>query len=182
MPRIHLIEGPVGAGKSTLGRELTARHAAPALVLDDWMATLFGPDRPSASAPTRERVRWYMERKERCLDQIWKVASGLLDAGSDVVLELGLVQAHARQSFYGRVDAAARELAVYVLDAPREVRRARVRARNQARGETWSMDVPDAFFDHASDLWEAPDATECADRDVQFVNPPARVAGFGPAR
>lgn len=173
MPRIHLLEGPVGAGKSTFARHLTARHAAPILVLDDWMATLFGPDRPAESVPMPARVRWYMERKARCLDQLWKVASGVLDAGSDVVLELGLVQAHARQSFYGWVDAGAYDLTVYVLDAPREVRRARVQARNRARGETWSMDVSDAFFDHASDLWEPPDATECADRDVQFVNPPA---------
>ena len=35
---------PVGAGVSTFGRGLNTRHAAPALVLDGWRATLFGPE------------------------------------------------------------------------------------------------------------------------------------------
>jgi adenylate kinase family enzyme len=35
---IHLIEGPVGAGKSTLAAQLTQRHAAPRLI-DERQAT-----------------------------------------------------------------------------------------------------------------------------------------------
>ena len=46
MARIHLIEGPVGAGKSTFAAQLSGTYAAPHLALDDWMATLFVPDRP----------------------------------------------------------------------------------------------------------------------------------------
>ncbi len=68
MARIHLIEGPVGAGKSTFAATLSERHAAPHLCLDGWMATLFGPDRPSAGV-----LDWYMERKDRCLEQICEV-------------------------------------------------------------------------------------------------------------
>ena len=164
MGRIHLIEGPVGAGKSTFAATLSERHAAPHLCLDGWMAILFGPDRPGAGV-----LDWYMERKDRCLDQIWAVTRAIVDLGGDVVLELGLVQRHSRESFYSRVDAQAYDMTVYVLDAPREVRRRRVRARNKQKGGTFSMEVPDRVFEMASDLWEPPDAGECRDRDVRFI-------------
>ncbi len=121
MARMHLVEGPVGAGKSTFAASLRARHDAPHLALDAWMATLFGPDRPATGW-----VDWYLERKDRCLEQIWAVTRQVLESGGDVVLELGLVQRRSRESLYSRVDAEAYEMTVYVLDAPREVRRERV--------------------------------------------------------
>lgn len=164
MARIHLVEGPVGAGKSTFAAALSRRHAAPHLALDAWMATLFGPDRPNTGV-----VAWYMERKDRCLEQIWAVARDLVERGGDVVLELGLVQRRSRESLYSRVDAQAYELTVYVLDAPREVRRERVRARNQQKGTTFSMEVPDHVFEIASDMWEPPDDAESRDRGIRFI-------------
>lgn len=163
MPTIHLIEGPVGAGKSTFAYRLSRERGAPRLVLDDWMARLFRPDRPDEGL-----WPWYQARKDRCIDQIWDVTEELLDLDSDVVLELGLVQRAAREAFYARVDAAGRELRVLVLDAPREVRRERVRRRNTARGETFAMEVSDEVFEQASDAWEAPDETECAERGIEF--------------
>jgi len=163
--RIHLIEGPVGAGKSTLAAQLTQRHAAPRLILDDWMVTLFRPDRPATGV-----MEWYAERKDRCIEQIWKVTCGLIDAGTDVVLELGLIQQSIRQQFFDRVDAAGYELTVYVLDASRDTRRERVRQRNRAKGQTFAMDVPDAFFEMASDMWQPFDDFESEGRDVQFIS------------
>ncbi len=164
MARIHLVEGPVGAGKSTFAATLSRRHRAPHLALDAWMAVLFAPDRPDAGA-----VEWYVERKERCIEQIWAVARDIVGRGGDVVLELGLIQRQSRERLYSRVDEGAYDMAVYVLDAPREVRRERVRARNLQRGSTFSMEVPDRVFEIASDMWEAPDETECRDRDIRFI-------------
>ncbi len=164
MARIHLVEGPVGAGKSTFAASLRARHAAPHLALDAWMATLFGPDRPATGW-----VDWYLERKDRCLEQIWAVTRQIVESGGDVVLELGLVQRRSRESLYSRVDAEAYEMTVYVLDAPREVRRERVRARNLQKGTTFSMEVPDRVFEMASDMWEPPDEVECRDRDIRLI-------------
>jgi len=165
MPRIHLIEGPVGAGKSTFAFQLGQRHRAPHLNLDEWMAILFRSDRPE----TDHRV-WYAERKERCIEQIWRVACEILETDSDVVLELGLVQQSARQSFYERVAAAGYQMTVYLLDAPRDVRRERVRERNRSRGATFAMVVPDEIFELASDLWEPPDERELRSIDVEFVS------------
>lgn len=66
MAVIHLIVGPVGAGKSTFGLALSRERAALRLTLDEWMAELFRPDRPETGL-----VAWYVERADRCIEQIW---------------------------------------------------------------------------------------------------------------
>lgn len=165
MAKLHIIEGPVGAGKTTFAAQLSHRHKTPPLVLDDWMANLFRPDRPA-----EDFWRWYAERKDRCVAQIWKMASGLLDTGNDAIVELGLVQSAQRFSLYERVEAGRYDYTVYVLDAPIAERRDRVRNRNVEKGPTFSMAVPDEVFALASQMWEPLDKAECAGRDVHFVS------------
>ncbi len=162
--RIHLIIGPVGAGKSTFARQLASERAALRLTLDAWMAVLFSADRPSQSV-----MPWYLERSARCIEQIWTTARDMIELCADVVLEIGLIQSSERVKFYRRVDEAKLAMTVYVLDAAREVRRERVEERNRSRGVTFSMVVLPAIFELASDLWESPDAVECEGRDVRFI-------------
>jgi predicted kinase len=164
MATIHLVEGPVGAGKSTFAAQLALTHLAPRLILDEWMVTLFKPDRPNA-----DFMQWYSDRKNRCIEQIWRVACDLIDTGTNVVLELGLVQLSDREEFYCRVDATDCELKIYVLDAPKGVRRQRVRNRNSEKGSTFQMEVPDEIFELANTAWQAPDDAECRDRDIQII-------------
>ncbi|MFP2907785.1 AAA family ATPase [Pyxidicoccus sp. 3LFB2] len=165
MARIHLVVGPVAAGKSTFALQLCKEHRAVRMNLDEWMAGLFSPDRPPGGS-----LEWYIERTGRCIEQIWKQTARTLEAGSDVVLEIGLILRHDRERFFRRVDAAGYDLRVYVLDAPREVRRRRLEQRNRERGETFSMEVPLAFFEFASDRWEPLDDVECSGRDVRFIS------------
>jgi predicted kinase len=153
--------GPVGAGKSTLALELARASGAVRLTLDEWMTELFRPDRPESGV-----VAWYVERAARCVSRIGRVTEAVLDAGVDVVLEIGLLQRRERVAFYRRV--GGRRLTIYVVDAARAVRRERVEARNRVRGGTFSMVVPPDVFELASDLWEAPDDEECQGRDVRF--------------
>jgi uncharacterized glyoxalase superfamily protein PhnB/predicted kinase len=163
-PRAHLVIGPVGAGKSTFALRLARERVAVRLTLDEWMSRLFSPDRPESGV-----VQWYVERAARAVDQIWSVAKSVLEAGRDVVLEVGLLSRRERAAFYERAVAARVRLTVHVLDAPREVRRERVEARNREKGETFSMVVPPAIFEMASDMWEAPDDDERASSDVDVV-------------
>ena len=165
---IHLIEGPVGSGKSTFAARISQAHSAPRLILDEWMVVLFRPDRPPPGDPGF--VEWYNERKQRCIEQIWRVASDVMDTGADVVLELGLVAQQNRVDFYSRVDATDYPLKVYVVDAPEVVRRERVRERNEKRGATYQMEVPDEIFELANRAWQPPDDTEAEARDVVFVS------------
>lgn len=134
------------------------------LILDEWMAELFSADRPEQGV-----MEWYIERTERCIAQIWNVTERLVQARTDVVLEIGLIQRPARQRLYRRVDAAGYAMTLYVLDAPRDVRWERVERRNQERGETFSMVVPAHIFELASDMWEPLDDEECAGRDVRRI-------------
>ena len=164
MARIHLIVGPIGAGKSTYARKLCRDHRAVLLNLDDWMAKLFRPDRPETGV-----MPWYAERVERCIQQIWKVATDMTDLGMDVVLEVGLIVRAGRQRFVQRVEESGLELTMYVLDAPRALRRERVEQRNREQGATFSMEVPLHIFELASDMWQPPEADECAGRDVRFI-------------
>lgn len=165
MPTVHLLIGPVGAGKSTLARSLAQEHQALPLILDSWFTRLFSPDRPPEDVMT-----WYVERAERALAQIWQVTMDALKADTNVVLEVGLVRRIQREQFYGWVDAEAVDLRTYLVDAPRDVRRARVVQRNATKGETFSMHVPPEFFELASDLWESPDQAEVHERQIQFVD------------
>lgn len=165
MAHVHLIIGPVGAGKSTFALQLSRQKRALWLDLDDWMAILFRPDRPQTGL-----IPWYNERVGRCIEQIWRVTQNALSNNIDVVLEIGLIQRNDRLAFYRRVDAAGVSLSVIVLDAPRDVRRARVERRNHEQGETFSMVVPPHIFEMASDLWEPPLKDEQNRRNVQFIS------------
>jgi predicted kinase len=163
MATVHLIVGPVAAGKSTFALELARVERAVRMNLDEWMAQLFRPDRPDEGV-----MHWYTERTGRCIEQIWTLTRRLVEADTNVLLEIGLIQRSARERLYRRIDAGY-ALKIYVIDAPRDVRRERVEQRNRDQGETFSMVVPPDFFELASDLWEPLEDDECAGRDVRFV-------------
>lgn len=153
LPTVHLIEGPVGAGKSTYAIALASAERAIHIALDEWFATLFAPDRPE-----RDVIPWYVERKDRLIEVIWRHSRHMLDSGSDVILELGLIQQAPRVDFCRRVQGEGYGLAVHVIDAPIEVLRERVRKRNLVKGPTFSMVVPDSIFEMAGSLRMKPNA------------------------
>ena len=166
MPRIYLIEGPVGAGKSTFAASLAARvDAGVHIALDEWFARLFSPDRPSTAI-----MPWYVERKARLIAHIWKHVESLLSCGVSPVLELGLVQRQSREEFYMRARDVGVDLTVYLLQASREVRRERVKRRNVEMGPTFSMVVPAQLFEMASDVWEEPDEVEMVENRIEVVS------------
>jgi predicted kinase len=154
---LHLLIGPVGAGKTTYARRRCATSPALFLDLDEWMVRLFGDD----PRPPEGVIAWYLARRERCRVLIWELTKEALACGVDVVLEIGLVGAAERASFYDQARAASIELKVHLVDAPRDVRRDRVAARNAA-GAPFTQIVPPAFFEAASDAWEPPSAAERA--------------------
>ncbi|WP_071658903.1 AAA family ATPase [Duganella sp. HH101] len=165
MPTVYLIEGPVGAGKSTFATQLASRTEGVHIALDEWFVRLFSADRPAG-----EFIPWYVERKDRLVDLIWDHSRRLLAAQKDVILELGLIQRGPRIEFSRRISHSGHAPVLHILDAPIDVRRERVRRRNTEKGATFSMIVPDHVFDIASSLWEAPDDIECDEFDVKFVN------------
>jgi len=164
MASVYLIEGPVGSGKSTFSKKLSQKINAPHINLDSWMARLFSPDRPASGT-----MKWYLERKDRCIEQIWHVTNEILASNCDVILEIGLIKKISRQAMYRRIEESGHQLFVYVLDVPREIRRARVQNRNLEKGDTFSMAVPADIFELASNMWEEPDDIECNEYSIEFV-------------
>lgn len=154
---LHLLIGPVGAGKSTYAQQRIARSPALYLDVDTCMVRLFRDD----PRPADGVVAWYLERRERCRKLLWDVALSALRCGTDVFLEFGLVQRAEREAFYEQVRAEDLELVVYVLDAPKSVRRERVANRNRSPGE-YTQIVPPEFFERASNAWEPPLESERA--------------------
>lgn len=164
MAQAHLVVGPVGSGKSTFAKKLCRDLGAIHFDLDEWMTELFRPDRPQQGL-----VDWYVERSGRCLGQIWRLAEQALHVDTHVVLEVGLIRRGDRAAFFGRVDASGHPFIIHVVDAPREVRRARVLQRNVDRGSTFKMEVSPEIFDMADGMWQPFDDDECRGRDVRFV-------------
>lgn len=149
MPTLHIIEGPVGAGKTTYALTLGRDLGTPPLVLDTWMANLFQADRPETDI-----WPWYAERKARCVFEIMALATSTLDHGRDAIVELGLIQVDDRLKLYAALDLQNRAYLVHVLDTPREERQRRVAKRNVDQGETFAMHVTEDIFALASDMWE----------------------------
>lgn len=163
MGKVHLILGPVGSGKTTFGRGLSRERHALFLNMDEWMSVLFRRDRPPTGL-----WEWYRDRVNRCKQQIQLITESALQVGIEVILEIGLVLRSDRDNFFIWLDSMNTELKIYLLDAPREVRRERVVKRNLEKGATFSMEVPADIFELASDIWQPLADEELNGRNVEF--------------
>ncbi|MGH1345812.1 MAG: alpha/beta fold hydrolase [Nannocystales bacterium] len=166
---LRLLVGPVGAGKSTFARSQVSKEGGVLLDLDLWMVRLFGDD----VRPKTDVVGWYLDRRERCRALIWALARDLVRDGVDAYVELGLVTQAERALYVERARAEGMPLVMHVADAPRELRRERVRLRNES-GAPFTQVVPPAFFEHASDAWEPMTDSETRGVAVQMI-PDGRV-------
>ena len=156
MSIVHLICGPVGAGKTTFGRAFAAEREALFFCVDEWMATLYMMD-----APTPLTLEWALPRTQRCDQQIWSVAQQALALGTDVILELGFFKKEQRTRMRDLAASAGFPVELHVLDVPRDVRRERVRLRNQGSA-TYTVEVDDAMFEWAEAYYEPLDDAELA--------------------
>ena len=154
---LHVVYGPSGAGKTTYAHNFARTERAVAFILDEWMARLFGPD-----MPTPLEYDWMAERVGRCEAQIWSAAAGVLAAGTAVVMDLGLMRRADRARVRGIAEAAGLTLQFHLVDAPQEVRRARVAERNSVRGDGFAIEVTPELFDFIEGVYEPPDQAEIA--------------------
>jgi predicted kinase len=152
---LHVIFGPSGAGKTTYAHAFARREGAVAFILDDWMARLFGPDMPEPLV-----YEWMIERVQRCEAQIWSTAAGVLAAGTDVILDIGLMRKADRARVREIAAGAALPLQFHFVTAPAEVRRARVAERNVIRGENFAIEVTPEMFDFIEGVFEPPEPNE----------------------
>lgn len=86
-PIVHLISGPVGAGKTSYSRKLASEHNAVVFSIDEWMQNLSGGDLPEQAEMAKVDFAWFSERVDRCESQVWLVAKQLLSQGQSVILD-----------------------------------------------------------------------------------------------
>ena len=173
---LHLVSGPCGAGKTTYAHRLARREGAVPFVLDEWGVRLFGPD---VQGPVD--FAWMLERLGRCQALIWSTAGAVLEVGTPVVLDLGMMRRAHREHIHHMGEQAGHSMQWHFVDAPREVRRARVAVRNEAKGETFAREVPPEMFDMFEANYEAPTAAEL-EGAVLIVSTAAALAAPGEAQ
>jgi predicted kinase len=154
---LNVIFGPSGAGKTTYANAFARREKAVAFILDDWMARMFGPDMPEPL-----QYDWMIERVGRCEAQIWATAAGVMATGTSVILDIGLMRRADRDRVREIAEATGLALQFHFVDAPTEIRRARVLDRNVVRGEGFAIDVTPDMFDFIEGVYEAPEPAELA--------------------
>jgi len=152
---LNVVFGPCGAGKTTYAHALARREGAAPFILDAWGAHLFGPDVQGSLD-----FGWMVERLGRCETLIWSTAVAVLGAGASVVLDLGLMRRVDRERIRQRAEASGLSVRWHFVDAPPEVRRARVTHRNTAQGETFVREVPPEMFELMEGFYEAPTPAE----------------------
>ena len=152
---IHLICGATGADTTTYANRLRQQLGALHLSIDDWMVTLFAPDKPSQVS-----WRWIEERVLRCERQILATA-----------LDLGLQQADQRRRVAERVAAAGVGVRLHFLDIDASERWRRVEARNEQKGDTFRMKVTRPMFDFIETIWQPPTPEEMSAFDGVRIAP-----------
>ena len=97
-----------------------------------------------------------LERLARCHALIWSVAEAVLAAGTSVVLDVGAMRRADRERIRQIAKAKGLSLRWHFVDAPQDVRRARVAVRNTAKGDTFVMEVTPEMFEMLEATYEPP--------------------------
>lgn len=152
---IYLICGSTGAGKTTYAHKLRQQLGALHLSIDDWMVTLFAPDKPA-----QPNWPWIAERVLRCERQILETAFELARIGTPSILDLGLQRIDQRQRVAEKAAAADIAVQLHFLDIDADERWRRVEQRNAQQAETFRMEVTRPMFDFIETIWQPPTAEE----------------------
>ncbi len=162
-PKISLVTGGTGAGKTTYARNLCEEIGGLRFSIDDWMTGLFWMDAPDGGGT----FEWAMERITRAETLIRQTAEQALRQGLPIVLDLGFTKRAHRQDFAKWSQSLGWSCELHWIDIPADVRWKRVQSRNHEKGETFAMTVPRDMFDFMEGEWENPDPEKW--ENSQFV-------------
>jgi predicted kinase len=126
MATAYLMSGFAGAGKTTLARTLAAEKKAIRFTPDDWMESLFAD-----SLSHDEFSRFF----GRVCGLVWDVASQLLSAGHNVVLDIGFWTFESREHARERIAKLGAASELIFVDCDEELLIERLMGR---RSSFWS--------------------------------------------
>lgn len=111
-PDIHLLAGLNGAGKTTLARDLAETLPGVRFSLDEWMLRLHGMPFDDENYPALA---------DRCRELIWDMATQVLAAGVDVILDWNVWSTERRADAVRRAAALGITPHLHYLVVPVEV-------------------------------------------------------------
>jgi len=121
MATAHLIQGFLGAGKTTFARRLERDIRAVRFTPDEWMSRLFGEDPPAAI---------FQEKAAAILEVMEPLWLRRLALGVDVVLDFGFWRRSQRDRARHLAREAGANAVLYALSCEESEARRRVCARN----------------------------------------------------
>src|SRR6266508_797620 len=87
---VHLMVGLPCSGKTTLAKQLEQERSVLRLTPDEWQVALFGQD---AEEPEHDARHSLIEA------MLWKIASSVLELGTNVILDFGFWAREEREDF-----------------------------------------------------------------------------------
>jgi predicted kinase len=149
---LYCIYGNIAAGKTTLARKLAAQHGAVLLCEDEWLVRL------EAEIATFDDFRRHARRLRAAFGPH---VIGLLRLGIPVVLDFPANTPNDRAWIRSLFEAANAAHELHVIEAPEEVCRARLRARNETKPEgLYYGFVPEETFEPVTKLMVPPAQAE----------------------
>lgn len=143
-PRLIIVCGLPGSGKTSLARQLEASLDAVRFCADEWMDALgFN--------------LWDAEARQRIEDLQWKMAQKILELGHCAVIEWGTWSRSERDVLRAAARSLGAAVELHVLDVPVDVLFARIQRRNLESPAITLEDV-----EKWARMFEGPSAEEIA--------------------
>jgi len=121
MAALHLMVGLPCSGKTTLAQKLERELPALRLTVDEWHIRLFGQDAEEPEHDARHRLIEAI---------LWKMASRVLELGTNVILDYGFWAREEREDYRLRAKLLGAASEVHYLDVPEDELLRRLEKRN----------------------------------------------------
>ena len=150
-PTLHFFCGKLGAGKTTLAKELASKHRAVVIFEDIWLQRLY----PVEISDFND----YLKYSERLKSVVAPHVRELLISGLSVVLDFPANVPEARRWIRDIFEAANAAHVLHFVDTPNNVCIEQMQKRNQERPEG-SMETTVEQFEYITSFFRSPQPEE----------------------